>query len=152
MEFCGKDFARWCLERGIRHRRVEVELHQSNGRVERAIGTLRKGLAKNRVGTLKEWVKRVVGAYNNTLHTAIGCTTREAWEEARDDVQLENSSLGNCEDIEPREPGSHGKGDEREVLKTGEVVKGFEGDSYLVCDDAERQVKKRHYDLKGVAE
>lgn len=46
-EFVGKEFKEFCGEMGINHRLVSVESHQSNGRVERIIRTIREGL-KNR--------------------------------------------------------------------------------------------------------
>lgn len=39
-------------------------------------------------------IETIVDAYNDTLHTGIGCTPNEAWEGDRDEVQLENSKLG----------------------------------------------------------
>jgi hypothetical protein len=40
--------------RGIEHQRIEVESHKNSSRAERAIRTLREGLAKDKNGTWEE--------------------------------------------------------------------------------------------------
>ena len=145
-EFWGEEFTRWCIDRGIRHR--------SNGRVERAIGTIREGLAKRAEGRLEEGI---VEAYNNTLHTAIGCTPREAWEEDRDEVQMENSAEGKYAERKKKGHGEDRGGQlvriaRREKLgagakkskgrfqRPGEVMMDW-GDSYLIRGDGETSEK-----------
>jgi len=43
-EFNNQVFKRMCWDNGVEHRLVEVEAHRSNGRVERAIRTIRDGI------------------------------------------------------------------------------------------------------------
>lgn len=62
----------------IEHRKVGVESHKSNGRVERSFRTFRDYLVKMRGITLGEKVKRILKAYNNTYHVAIRCTPAES--------------------------------------------------------------------------
>jgi hypothetical protein len=59
-------------------RRIGVESHKSDGRVERAIRTLREGPAMDKSGTLEERVGRIEERYNNTYHTAIKRMPNEA--------------------------------------------------------------------------
>ena len=58
MVFGGWEFARMCDELGMRQRRVSVESHGSNGRVERVIGTIRECLVKDRNGKMAERMKK----------------------------------------------------------------------------------------------
>lgn len=47
-EFSNKEVGMMCNELGIKHTKVSVESHRSNGRVERMIETIREGLAKDK--------------------------------------------------------------------------------------------------------
>jgi transposase InsO family protein len=93
-EFCSREFGEMCVDFGIKHRKVGVESHRSNGRVERVIGTIREALVKDTEGELGDRIERIVGTYNNTYHGAIGCTPVEAWENECGNVMVENSSVG----------------------------------------------------------
>ncbi|KAI5168335.1 hypothetical protein PAEPH01_0048 [Pancytospora epiphaga] len=93
-EFTSVEFRKMCSDKGIRHNTVGVELHRSNGRVERIIGSLREALMKDDKGTLDERVKRIIEAYNNTYQTVIGCTPVEACLDATGQVVIANSSEG----------------------------------------------------------
>jgi hypothetical protein len=59
-------FEEMCRRRELEHPRMEMESHKINGGVERAIRTLREGLSKDKIGTLKERVGRIEERYNNT--------------------------------------------------------------------------------------
>lgn len=45
-EFDNVEFRKFCNEMGIKHNKVWVESHRSNGKLERVIGTIREGLLK----------------------------------------------------------------------------------------------------------
>ncbi|KCZ80331.1 hypothetical protein H312_02268 [Anncaliia algerae PRA339] len=45
-----------CKEKRVKHEKIGVESHGSNGRVERAIGTLREELIKTKEGADEERV------------------------------------------------------------------------------------------------
>ena len=45
-EFCSREFEEMCAREKVKHTKVSVESHRSNGRVERVIGTIKKGLMK----------------------------------------------------------------------------------------------------------
>jgi hypothetical protein len=63
----------------ITHRKVTIESHRSNGRVERLIGTIREGLVKNdSILGMEEKTEKIIESYNKTYHTAIKCTPNEA--------------------------------------------------------------------------
>lgn len=62
---------------GINHRFSIPYYHQSNGRVERAIKTIRNGLRKEQ-GPLKKRLTTVVKNHNDTVHRAIGMTSNDA--------------------------------------------------------------------------
>ncbi|KAI5177603.1 hypothetical protein PAEPH01_2493, partial [Pancytospora epiphaga] len=40
-EFCSGEFREMCEDKGIKHNKVGVESHRSNGRVERVIGIIK---------------------------------------------------------------------------------------------------------------
>jgi hypothetical protein len=164
-EFCNSEFSRMCIDYGILHRKVGVESHKSNGRVERVIGSLKEGLRKSNERIFEEKVRQVTLGYNETYHCGIGCTPVEAWND-ESGAMIENSSsgryssrfkrrfrekfsvgqevrMGHRENV--KEPGGKGR-----FTEIGRVQEKCGGDSYLVrkCDN--RIVKKRHYDLKGL--
>jgi RNase H-like domain found in reverse transcriptase/Reverse transcriptase (RNA-dependent DNA polymerase)/Integrase core domain/Integrase zinc binding domain len=93
-EFANMKFKTFCKKRRIRHRMVSVESHRSNGRVERVIGTLREGLVKIKGNTLEERVEEITRAYNNTYHSGIRCTPREAWKDETNIAMIENNREG----------------------------------------------------------
>lgn len=62
----------------ITHTKVSVEAQGSNGRVERLISTVREGLVKNKNNSLELKINKIIAAYNNTYHSAIQMTPKEA--------------------------------------------------------------------------
>ncbi|KAM0685670.1 hypothetical protein COBT_003116, partial [Conglomerata obtusa] len=52
--------------------------HQGNGRIERAIGTIRNTILKIKNKSFKNRVDLAITAYNHTFHSAIGCSLIEA--------------------------------------------------------------------------
>ena len=53
-----------CVREKVKHTKVSVESYKSNGRVERVIGTISKGLMKSGEGKLKDKVSRLLRVYN----------------------------------------------------------------------------------------
>ncbi|KAF9760821.1 Retrovirus-related Pol polyprotein from transposon [Nosema granulosis] len=78
-EFVSNEFKVWCSENEIKHWKVGLEAHRSNGRIERCIRTIREAVVKQGDGTLDEKIEKAIKVYNNSLHTAIKCTPMEAW-------------------------------------------------------------------------
>jgi hypothetical protein len=77
-EFNNKKVNEWCKSRGIYLNLSIPYYHQSNGRVERAIRTVRNGLRKIK-GNIKNVLSKVVKAYNNTIHRGIMMSPNEAF-------------------------------------------------------------------------
>lgn len=60
------------------HRKISVESHRSNGRIERSIGTLREYIAKMGTTNNQKDIGECIEAYNNTYHIYIERTPNEA--------------------------------------------------------------------------
>lgn len=167
-EFCSKEFNTFCRERRIKHQRISVESHRSNGRVERVIRTIRDGLLKAGDGTIEDKVKMVVEKYNRTYHAGIKLSPEEAIRKQNEvGLMLINSKCGKYAErfkkykreqfvvgqqvFVARRENIHGvtKDKEGRFLENGKVVGCFGRDSYLVKLDDGRMKKIRHYDLKG---
>lgn len=170
-EFCSEMFRDFCKEMNIEHRRVGVESHRSNGRVERAIGSIKEGLIKKEGNSdLGKKVSDVVRSYNETYHSGIRCTPIEAWTEDCERIRIENSEgskyagkfkkgfrekfevnekvlVAQHENLKDKPKEFKGR-----FTKEGTVVEKMENDSYLVklAKDG-KLVKKRHNDLKSCA-
>ncbi len=78
----------------IKHWKVGLEAHRSNGIIERGIRTIREAVAKQVEGNLDEKIEKAINSYNNSLHTAIKCTPMEAWRDQSMDVCIENDESG----------------------------------------------------------
>lgn len=166
-EFGGCEFEKLCSEEGIKHRRVSVESHRSNGRIERLIGTVREGLVKVKLGTLHNRIDKIVGQYNRTYHVALKCTPEEAWGDNSGIIAWRNSKeceyasrfkkgfrekfgVGQVVKIAKRENlGGEAKRAKGRFINEGTIVAKCGGDSYLVKKQDGKIIKKRHYDLKG---
>ena len=169
-EFSNEMFTRFCQENRIEHRRVAVESHRSNGRIERVIRTIREGLLKAGGNDIETKLAEVIQKYNNTFHRAIGKTPKEAVMEEDTDLVVSNSkyggyakafkrgsrevfTMGQSVLIARRENlGVNAKEARGRFLDSGQVVGVFGDDSYLVRKSDGKLSKKRHFDLKGVAD
>lgn len=165
-EFDNEEFKKLCTDNGIIHRVVAVEAHRSNGRVERVIGTIKEALLKVEAVDLEEKVHKIVSKYNDTYHSAIGCTPLEAWTKDNEKVMIENSEGGKYVNKfrsgyrEKFEVNSQVRIAQKEninekvmrgrFVKTGTIVEVLENDSYLVRTAEGRISKKRHCDLKAI--
>ena len=63
----------------VKHTKVSVESHRSNGRVESVLETIREGLIKSGENKLEDKISRLVRAHNETYHSEIKCTPKKAW-------------------------------------------------------------------------
>ena len=79
-EFASQKVANWCAKKGILRRFSTPHHHQSNGRVERVIRTLRNMLNRT-PGSLKIKLTGIVGSYNDSKHRGIGMCPNEAMRE-----------------------------------------------------------------------
>lgn len=166
-EFVSRNLRDWCGRLGINRRLVSVESHQSNGRVERAIRTIRDGLVKNKVGSIEERLERIVEGYNETYHEGIKCTPEEAWNN-QEKAMIQNSRQGEySKRFMQKEPekfiegqqvrvakrenlGKMAKSEKGRFLGMGEIVKEAGENSYIVRDSEGKLKKKRYYDLKAI--
>lgn len=167
-EFINEGFKELCHKLGIRHRKVSIESHRSNGRVERVIGTLREAILKMKEMSFEEKVHKSIENYNNSFHSGIGCTPTEATKDNTGKVMIENGPEGDYskkfirrkrelffsgqivriakkENLKGTDKYEKGR-----FLKKGKIFACCGGDSYLVKLMDGRLVKKRHYDLKGL--
>jgi len=165
-EFVSDEFRKYCRDEKIEHRKVSVESHRSNGRVERVIGTIREGLVKNKQGTLEGRLRKIVSAYNRTYHTAIDCTPMEAIKDIKGNALAGNSAVsrygerfrkmtrdrfekGQKVRIAAHENlGTDTKRTKGRFIEQGVVEDVLLNDSYLVRYSNGRLAKRRHYDLK----
>ena len=167
-EFDSIEFKKWCSDNEIDHRKVSVESHGSNGRIERAIRTIREGVFKLEDRNIGNCIEKVIEIYNNTYHSGIRCTPREAVEEenTREETRWMNSEQGEYAKtfkkrarekfdtgqevmVAKRENlGNTLKSDSGRFLRQGIILEKCEGDSYILRLDDGKIIKKRHYDLK----
>lgn len=165
-EFTSKEFREFCCINKIAHTKVSVEAHGSNGRVERLISTVREGLVKNEIEPLEIKINKIIMAYNNTYHSAIQMTPKEACLDESGMAIVQNSLEGSYASkfkrskIEQIEVGQLVRIAKREnitvnqkrkkgrFLGTGKIIEKCPGNSYLVMTDSGRIMKKRYYDLK----
>ncbi|MGL4850595.1 MAG: reverse transcriptase domain-containing protein, partial [Clostridium sp.] len=167
-EFCSEEFEKWCSENDIQHRKVGLEAHRSNGRIERAIRTIRDAFIKQGCGSFEEKITNAIQGYNNTMHSGIKCTPREAWDMDSNTVAIENDAMGDYADkfkkryreifvenqavrIAKRDNlGTLSKTDKGRFRDSGKIMFRCENDSYVVKRVDGKLLKKRHYDLKGM--
>lgn len=168
MEFTSQQFSQYCASKQIQHHRTSIEKHEANGRVERAIRTVRDGLVKTKGnGTLQIRLKKIQDAYNTALHNALGMSPNEAWEDNNDLVSranAQNSSYAKRFKRLKREKfalGQQVRISKKENLKdlgkkqdrfqdTGKIVDICGQDSYIVEDSSGRIVKRSHAHLKSM--
>jgi hypothetical protein len=93
-EFCNSEFRQLCSTLKINHRKVSVESHTSNGRVERIIRTIRVSVLKSKKGLFEDKIKEAVEIYNNSFHAGVKCTPIKAAEDKSGIVIIENSPDG----------------------------------------------------------
>ena len=75
--FTSNEFQAFCTANGIQHIRVAPHHPSSNGLAERAVQTVKGGLAKMRTGTFTERLQRFLMAYRNTPHATTGISPAE---------------------------------------------------------------------------
>lgn len=166
-EFCNSD-VRECLNRyGIEHRKVSVESHRSNGRVERAIRTLRDYVHKVKDDNIETKIEKIILKYNRTYHSAIKRTPMDALEEYIDeDLSMLNVFGRKFKKVGKRKnSGKFVKGQKVRIaqhdnvskyekgrfIKKGIIVEVCEGNAYIVkIDDTGKLTKKRASDLKSI--
>ncbi|KAF9761704.1 hypothetical protein NGRA_2447, partial [Nosema granulosis] len=165
-EFIGSKFRKWCSMNEVNHRKVSVEAHGSNGRIERAIRTIRECVFKQQT----EDIESAVSEYNESYHSGLKCSPREAVRDSDRNVELkwENSAEGNYAKsfvkrtreifkvgqrvrIAKRENlGNSSKRDSGRFTREGVITDICGEDSYIVRTAEGKLIKKRHYDLKGI--
>ncbi|KAF9758305.1 hypothetical protein NGRA_3147 [Nosema granulosis] len=142
----------------IYHRKVSIESHRSNGRVERGIGTLRETILIGE-GIFEEKVAKSIEIYNRSYHAGLGCTPLEALSDGSEGRyskkiirrKRETFFKGQKVRISKKEnlKGCN-KYEKGRFLETGWIVEICGGDSYIVKLESGRLVKKRHYGLKNL--
>ncbi|KAI5179860.1 hypothetical protein PAEPH01_2701, partial [Pancytospora epiphaga] len=168
-EFTSREFAEYCVKVDINHHLTSIEKHNSNGRVERVIRTIRDFLVKSKeIKDIKVRVrvKKIGEVYNKTYHKGIEMFPNEAKEDKTEKIQLMNSEDGKHADRfnkRKREKftiGNKIRISEKENLKIkgkpydrlqkgGIVIEKCGNNSYLVKDENGRIVKRNHAHLKA---
>lgn len=77
-EFVNRELADFRKQMVIEHVKGAVENHKANGRIERLIGTLRNMIIKISDVNTAIKIDLAISAYNDTFHSAIKCTHRQA--------------------------------------------------------------------------
>ncbi|KAF9752815.1 Transposon Tf2-9 polyprotein, partial [Nosema granulosis] len=154
-EFMSAEFRKWCSMNEVEHRKVSVEAHGSNGRIERAIRTIRDSVFKQSTNGVIETevaVKSAVNIYNKTYHSGLRCTPNEAIKDCKTNTEIkwENSSMGDYAKnfvkrtrekfivgqivrIAKRENlGNNSKRDSGRFTRKGVITDVCEKDSYIV--------------------
>ncbi|KRH91753.1 hypothetical protein M153_27896000527, partial [Pseudoloma neurophilia] len=88
--FNNSTIKKWCAKHGIGIRFSTPHYHQGNGRVERAIKTIRNALKRSK-GPLPGKVKRFIKAYNTMKHRRVGMSPNEAMKPENREKVLQNS-------------------------------------------------------------
>ena len=158
-EFNNKIIMNFCKENNITRKLSVPYYHQSNGRVERVIRTIRTALKKES-GTLKNKVAKVIINYNETYHRAIGMTPNEAWLTENRDTVIKNSNKYSQEFIS-KKLSKLKLGDkvwirndvrknkmEDEWSDMSEVIKIHEHDTYTVKNEKDKTFKRHRSQLK----
>ncbi|KAF9761953.1 hypothetical protein NGRA_2313 [Nosema granulosis] len=92
--FINDKFKEMCRTQGIKHRKVSIEAHRRNGRVERVIGTLRETMAKVDVDVFENKASESIRIYNTSYHSGIKFTPLEAIQDGSGKVMIENGPEG----------------------------------------------------------
>lgn len=168
-EFVSQNFKDWVIENKIMHHLTTPESHQSNGRIERVIRTIRDGLMKCNTVDIYQKIKEVEETYNNCYHVGIKCTPSEALNDISGIAAHLNSAEGpyikqfvknkrekfyKGQQVRVAKKENLGKKEKNEkgrFVRRGVIKEEGENDSYIVLLDDGRIVKKRHYELKGMA-
>ncbi|MGL5709134.1 MAG: reverse transcriptase domain-containing protein, partial [Aeromonas sp.] len=90
-EFNNNSVKKWCEEKNIKQTFSIPYYHQSNGRIERAIRTIRDACRKI-PGATSDKLGKIISAYNRTEHRGIGMTPEQAlkkenWDKVKINVE-----------------------------------------------------------------
>jgi hypothetical protein len=145
-----------CIRRSIYHHMTSTEHHEANGRVERLLRTIREAYRKDieNKGEMEEKIKEIINRYNDSKHSGIGVSPKEAWE--MDSKELKNKEKSAYEKKFKKK--NREKFIESQIIgvkeiptnkenqrygKTGKIIKVLDNDAYLVkCGD---KIEKRHH-------
>ncbi len=166
-EFCFEKFKEYTSERKFKHHLTSIESHQSNGRCERIIRTIRELLLKTEREITKETLREVVIKYNGSYHTAIRKTPDEVFVnglvvEKKEIEQYKQRFINNRHPkrfiigekvLTSKNENLNGKTEKGRFLEKGTIVGSFrEEDAYLVKNDKTHKIQKRIYtDIKSIA-
>lgn len=165
-EFISNEQTHQIGQEEVEHHKVGLEAHASNGRIERAIRTIRDTISTEKDGTIKYRIDKIVKSYNKTYHSRIKSTPEEAWINESGGASLENSIDGKYKNqfkngkiesfkeelmvrITKKENiGIKEKSESGRFLMTGRIIGKAENNSYLVRRDGDGKIeKKSHVDL-----
>lgn len=162
-EFVNSDFREFINTMGIKHRKISVESHRSNGRIERVISTFRDYMQKYKDMEIKPKVQLITEMYNKTYHSSIKCTPCEALENYMDvDIQEKNrenkkmkikiykkEKYTRGEDVRVCQRDNIHKYEKGRFLREGKIVEECENGAWLIkMKDSGKIVKKRSNDIK----
>ncbi|KRH91851.1 putative LTR transposable element, partial [Pseudoloma neurophilia] len=132
-EFNNGTLKKWCEKHNIEMRFSTPHYHQGNGRVERAIRTIRSALKRSK-GPLPGKVKRVIKAYNIMRHRGIGMSPNEAVKPENREIVLENSEKY------------------RKEFKERKIERFNEGDAVLIRNENKKNKMDDEFKVEGKIE
>lgn len=161
-EFCNVEMTNICKKFGIVHTQVGVEAHRSNGRIERAIKSIKEALWKRdeQLTNIEHKLSDIISQYNETFHRSIKCTPNEAYlnyesyymHEKNNDaskwknkygkinIKLEKFAIG--EEVRVAQGENLSKDLKGRFLRLGEILNDFGSGSYLVKMHDTGQIRK----------
>ena len=158
-EFNNNKVDQWCENNAIKRTFSVPYYHQGNGRVERAIRTIRTGMKKNK-GLYQSRLKEVVRTYNEIKHRGIGISPNEAMMSKNREIVLKNQQkyanefkekkfeeLKTGDDVFIRNESKKDKMD-LEFNKQGKVLKKLRENIYLVKEKGGKKRIKHISQLK----
>ena len=83
-----------CKTLRIERRRLSLESHRINGRINRTIRTIRDGILKSKKESFTDKVYEAIEKYNLSFHAGLKCILVEAVDDKTGTVMIENNSQG----------------------------------------------------------
>ena len=162
-EFSNNKVEEWCKVKGVKQLFAIPYYHESNGRVERAIKTIREAV-KRVSGCLKTKLVGIVEAYNNSVHRGTGMCPDEAireenWKKVREwqikyrkEIEQRKAKVGEFkmgQEVLIRNEFKRTKMDD-EFKSKGKIVEVRHGDTYKVKTSEGVEILRHALQLREV--
>ncbi|KAI5145376.1 hypothetical protein NEPAR06_2421, partial [Nematocida parisii] len=167
-EFTSEEMEKYLVNKGTGQRKISIEAHNSNGRVERFIRTIRDDLAKlDRKRELKDRLREIELSYNNRYHSGIRMTPEKATmnQEAISERNRADGEYAKTFKFREREKfyegeqvltarkenmGNKQKSEQGRFLNRGVIIKNCGNDSYIVRGEDGKATKRSYKEIKGI--